>query len=59
MLIELLQAALGIRNSLSYVPSDDDWNIVYTLAVSHGVVGVLYGGIERLPREQRPPKELL
>lgn len=59
MLIELLQAALGIRNSLSRIPSDAEWGNVYTLAVSHGVVGVLYGCIERLPKEQRPPKELL
>lgn len=59
MLIELLQVALGIRNSLSRIPSDAEWGNVYKLAVSHGVVGVLYGGIERLPKEQRPPKEFL
>ena len=59
MLIELLQAALGIRNSLSRIPSDAEWGNVYKLAVSHGVVGVLYGGIERLTKEQRPPKEFL
>ncbi|MCI7273142.1 nucleotidyltransferase family protein [bacterium] len=59
MLIELLQVALGIRNSLSRIPSDEEWDNVYKLSVSHGVVGVLYGGIERLPKEQRPPKELL
>ena len=59
MLIELLQAALVKRNSLSRIPQDAEWDNVYTLAVSHGVVGVLYGGIERLPKEQRPPKELL
>ena len=59
MLIELLQATLGIRNSLSRIPSDAEWGNVYKLAVSHGVVGVLYGGIERLTKEQRPPKEFL
>ena len=59
MLIELLQVALGIRNSLSRIPSDAEWGNVYKLAVSHGVVGVLYGGIERLTKEQRPPKEFL
>ena len=59
MLIELLQAALGIRNSLSHIPSDEEWDNVYKLSVSHGVVGVLYGGIERLPKEHRPHKRLL
>lgn len=59
MLIELLQAALGIRNSLSHIPSDAEWGNGYKLAVRHGIVGVLYVGIERLPKEQRPDKELL
>lgn len=59
MLIELLQVALGIRNSLSRIPSDEEWDNVYKLSVSHGVVGVLYGGIERLPKEHRPYKRLL
>lgn len=59
MLIELLQVALGIRNSLSRIPSDDEWNNVYKHAARHGIVGVLYGGMERLPKEQRPHKELL
>ena len=59
MLIELLQVALGIRNSLSRIPSDEEWDNVYKLSVSHGVVGVLYGGIERLPKEHRPHKRLL
>lgn len=59
MLIELLQVALGIRNSLSRIPSDAEWDNIYKLAVRHGVVGVLYGGIERLPKEHRPHKRLL
>lgn len=32
---------------------------IYKLAVSHAIVGVLYGGIERLPKEHRPHKEFL
>lgn len=59
MLIELLQVVLGIRNSLSRIPSDDGWNDVYKQAARQGIVGVLYGGMERVPKEQRPHKELL
>ena len=59
LVIELLQAALGIRISLCQIPSDEEWDNVYKLSVSHGVVGVLYGGIERLPKEHRPYKRLL
>lgn len=59
MLVELLQTALGIRNNLSRIPSEDEWDNVYKLAARHGIVGVLYGGIERLQRKQRPHKGLL
>lgn len=59
MLIELLQVALGIRNSLSRIPSDAEWDNIYKLAVRHAIVGVLYGGIERLPKEHRPHNGLL
>ena len=59
MLIELLQVALGIRNSLSRIPSDAEWVNVYKLAARHGFVGFLYGGIERLPNEQQLHKMLL
>lgn len=57
--IELFKAALGIRNSLSRIPSDAEWVNVYKLAARHGFVGFLYGGIERLPNEQQPHKMLL
>lgn len=59
LIIELLQVALGIRDCLSRIPSDDEWGRVYKQAARDGIVGVLYGGIERLPKEQRPHKGLL
>lgn len=59
LIIELLQVALGIRQSLSHIPSDVEWGRVYKMAVRHRIIGVLYGGIERLPKEQRPHKDLL
>ena len=58
-IIELLQVALGIRNGLLRIPSDDEWNNVYKQAAKHGIVGMLYGGIERLPTVQRPHKGVL
>lgn len=39
--------------------SGDQWREIYQLAVSQTLVGVLYLAIERLPEEQRPPKEVL
>lgn len=57
--LELLQVSLGIRTNFSRVPSDDEWDSVYKQAAKHGIVGVLFGGIERLPKEQLPHRQLL
>lgn len=57
--IELLQVALGKRERLSCVPTDAEWNRIYRWGDMHSLVGVLFGGIERLPKEQHPGKDLL
>lgn len=59
ILIELIQVALGIRNSLSRIPSNGEWNYVYKLSIRHRIAGVLFVGIEKLPKEQSPHKRLL
>ena len=55
---ELLQIALGTRDKLSRVPSEQEWNALYDEAERQGVIGVLLGGLERLPEEQLPPLEI-
>ena len=54
MFFELLQVALGIRDKLSRVPSAAQWLSLLDEAQSQGVDAVMLGGIERLPKEQRP-----
>lgn len=54
MFFELLQVALGIRDKLSRVPSAAQWLTLLDEAQSQGVDAVMLGGIERLPKEQRP-----
>lgn len=57
--LELLRVALGSLHSLSRVPSEKDWHDLYGFAVRHSLVGLFFGGIEKLPAEQLPGKELL
>lgn len=56
---ELIQVAVGTRERLSRCPSAKEWNALYAFAEKQSLVGVMFGGIELLPADQRPPMELL
>lgn len=56
---ELLQVSLGTRDRLSQVPSDAQWDALYEEALDQAIAGFLLCGIERLPKEQQPPHDLL
>ena len=44
----------------TFESSDDlDWDSMYDFAVKQTIVGVLYAGLEKLPKEQRPSKQML
>ena len=58
LFFELLQVALGTREKLSRVPNAREWQALYDEAERQAVVGVLLGGLERLPNEQLPPLDL-
>lgn len=58
LFFELLQVALGTREKLSRVPTAAEWNDLYNESERQAVVGVMLGGLERLPQEQLPPLEL-
>lgn len=57
--LELLQVAIGNRRALSHKPSSKDWLGIYGFGKRHSILGVLFSGIERLPKHQLPGKELL
>lgn len=59
MVMELLQVAIGRRKALSKIPSDEEWQRMFASAGNHAIIGLLYGGIEKLPKEQLPNKALL
>jgi len=59
MFFELIKIALGEKESFSHNPSEEEWNEIYALANKHGIAGILYQGLKRLPLEQRPQTEIM
>lgn len=57
--LELLQVALGTRSALSRTPSRTEWEELFSAAKGHVIMGLCFAGIEKLPKEQMPDKDLL
>lgn len=49
---ELLQVAVGHRNSLSCCPSAQEWHSLFETARNQTVIGIAFYGIQQLPKEQ-------
>lgn len=59
MIFELLQIALGKRDRLSHAPTKEEWDSLFADAKKQSVVGVAFAGVQKLPKEQWPPRALL
>lgn len=59
LLFELIQVALGTRDRLSHGPNAAEWVALYQESQRQAVVGVMVDGLECLPQDQLPPKEML
>lgn len=53
LFFELLQVAVGIRQSLSCVPTAQDWTELYRMAKVQTVAGVAFYGVHRLYEKSR------
>lgn len=56
---EFVQIAVGNKDKFLGSPSDEEWKQLFCFAQKQSLVGFLFCGIERLPNEQRPKRELL
>lgn len=59
---ELIQVAIGVRDKLSRMPSEAEWDTIFTKASHQGLIGITYVGIRklvRLPGYTLPHKLLL
>lgn len=59
LFFELIQIGMGMREQLSRVPSGEEWQDLFVESKRQTVVGIAFEGIEKLPRQQCPPKEIL
>lgn len=59
LFFELLQVAIGCRSRLSAIPTNEGWSSMLDIAVKQSLVGILFTGVERLPKEQWPEKQIV
>lgn len=58
LFFQLIQVALGHRTVLDYAPSDVEWRLLFDMAVRQSLLGICACGVESLPSEQRPPRDV-
>lgn len=59
MIFELIQVAFGYRQQLSRQLSSEEWRGLYEQAGKQAVVGTVFDGVQKLPKEQWPPQSVL
>ena len=59
LLFEFLRVALWQQETLTHIPSEREWWIIYEEAKRQTVLGICFSAIEKLPQEQWPPQKLL
>ncbi|MDD7317927.1 MAG: nucleotidyltransferase family protein [Prevotella sp.] len=57
--IELILVAIGRKDRLDFVPTEEDWESLIETAQKQAMIGVFFSAIERLPKEQRPPRDTI
>lgn len=55
---KILQVALGATQDFLFTLSAEEWQKLHVMAKQQSVLGIVYDGIARLPKEKRPPMEL-
>lgn len=51
---EILRFSLGITDRIDFTLQASDWDVLLDMADRQSLIGVLFAGIERMPKEQRP-----
>lgn len=58
-IFEFVRFAIDDKAKTFGASDDLDWEALYEFAKKQTITGVLYAGVEKLPKEQRPPKQIL
>lgn len=56
ILFKLLRLSTGAQESYFPVLTEAEWQTIYDLSVQQSVLGVVFGGIEKLPNDRWPDK---
>ena len=59
LFFELIQAAIGQRSCMPRALTMEEWKGLYDLLKKHALLGIGYVAIQKLPREQWPPKVMI
>lgn len=59
LFFELLQLAIGRRDRLSCMPSDEEWYRLFELSKKQALDGIAFCALENIPEDQCPPKPLI
>ena len=59
LFFELIKVALGNKTELSKAPSAKEWYCIYDESEKQAIAGIAFEGVQRLPKEQWPPQDLL
>ena len=57
--IELLLIAIGRKDRFDVAPTEEEWESLIETANKQTMIGVAFSAIERLPKEQRPPRDTI
>lgn len=58
LFFEFLRIAIGNCSEFTTAPDENDWNTLYKVAKNHELVGICSAGLDKIPPEQRPPKNV-
>lgn len=58
-LLQLMRIATGNATQFNSLLSANEWRELLCLSIKHGVVGIAFSAIEKLPKEQVPPLDIL
>lgn len=55
----LIRCGIGKGSSLSQSPTPQQWQELFEMAKKQTLAGIAFAGVEALPANQRPPKEII
>ena len=59
LFFSLIRCGIGNETALPYTPTSAQWHELFNIAGKQTLTGIAFAGIKELPKEQRPPKEIL